>query len=736
MIGSPLTSFCHSDVWQADKQHRSSSAMGFSLLHSPPMQEFLSSPTPMKERSEIVLMSPADSNLMFSLPHSPSHPQKAFELLSKQESVEDMLSSTFSPSIFSPPEKHILSRCKHDGTASMAELYIDSPDIFNLDAERAAESEDMSLLHHDHGTAMDADDLHDPFGLGATPIKAPGSPIKISLKFTKMSTKRSSGERKSSQHGSNFVTPESSGNSSYSVSPAKRGLSRKLSMNSQNSNSNSGAKKTGASRTLRQLRANPKYHDDSDHTQPGDLDDGEDTEEDTEEEDEDDEGASRLQKQRRKTQVSAGAATQTGTSKTATVSCNCKKSKCLKLYCDCFAILQFCDSRHCRCVACCNTITHETVRNNAIKTIKERNSRAFRVKINEEEQQHVSGCHCKNSRCLKKYCECFTAAALCGANCKCISCDNYNGSEELIKIRKMLVLQTPSPSATGGGAPSVDLVGTSSGNIHSFHNSNNNSSHNNSNNSKKRKDSPNSVTTLFENSPALRSLPNSQQNSQPPLKKQATSADGSASHHSVSLHTPNTQSTSTLHHSINQSIGITKYTTPTSVTSLGNNNHSHNHSAQILSMHDRSNNNNTNSNCSEVKVSMRAATSKHQKQATNSINNSSNSSSSSSSSKNVHNSNASMDDQLLDSPDSPATAHSTVSSPSTSVAGRTRAKNKRVRFATTVPVTYPFFGSSAPPTSKFIALKCLDYLSCHDLYTMSTVNSLWCSAATDEALWE
>jgi hypothetical protein len=49
---------------------------------------------------------------------------------------------------------------------------------------------------------------------------------------------------------------------------------------------------------------------------------------------------------------------------------------------------------------------------------------------------------------------------------------------------------------------------------------------------------------------------------------------------------------------------------------------------------------------------------------------------------------------------------------------------------------YPFFGPDLPPTTKFIALKCLDFLSCTDLYTMSTVNSLWCSAATDEALWE
>lgn len=33
--------------------------------------------------------------------------------------------------------------------------------------------------------------------------------------------------------------------------------------------------------------------------------------------------------------------------------CNCKKTKCLKLYCDCFAVGELCDEQ-CKCINCCN----------------------------------------------------------------------------------------------------------------------------------------------------------------------------------------------------------------------------------------------------------------------------------------------------------------------------------------------------------------------------------------------
>jgi hypothetical protein len=49
---------------------------------------------------------------------------------------------------------------------------------------------------------------------------------------------------------------------------------------------------------------------------------------------------------------------------------------------------------------------------------------------------------------------------------------------------------------------------------------------------------------------------------------------------------------------------------------------------------------------------------------------------------------------------------------------------------------YPFFGPRLPPTTKLIALSCLEYLDGPSLYAMSCVNHLWSQAAMDDALWE
>lgn len=113
--------------------------------------------------------------------------------------------------------------------------------------------------------------------------------------------------------------------------------------------------------------------------------------------------------------------------------CNCKKSRCLKLYCDCFANLTYC-SNQCNCLDCNNTKDHEYIRKDAIRTTKERNTAAFTSKVTSK-KAHATGCHCKNSLCLKKYCECFQAGAHCGVNCKCQSCQNFEGSIALGNIK-------------------------------------------------------------------------------------------------------------------------------------------------------------------------------------------------------------------------------------------------------------------------------------------------------------
>ncbi|RVE45499.1 hypothetical protein evm_009838 [Chilo suppressalis] len=109
--------------------------------------------------------------------------------------------------------------------------------------------------------------------------------------------------------------------------------------------------------------------------------------------------------------------------------CNCTKSQCLKLYCDCFANGEFCNS--CNCNNCHNNLENEELRQKAIRACLERNPNAFRPKIGKTKsggpdiiRRHNKGCNCKRSGCLKNYCECYEAKIACTAMCKCVGCRN------------------------------------------------------------------------------------------------------------------------------------------------------------------------------------------------------------------------------------------------------------------------------------------------------------------------
>ena len=126
--------------------------------------------------------------------------------------------------------------------------------------------------------------------------------------------------------------------------------------------------------------------------------------------------------------------------------CNCKKSKCLLLYCECFSAGVICID--CNCIKCKNTV--QTTTTNLSTSANKKRKRI--------------GCNCRQSKCLKKYCECFSAGNKCGDNCKCEGCNNQSYDDNLLPPIELLSeqdfepVQEPEPEPDSEPEPEPELV--------------------------------------------------------------------------------------------------------------------------------------------------------------------------------------------------------------------------------------------------------------------------------------
>ena len=70
-------------------------------------------------------------------------------------------------------------------------------------------------------------------------------------------------------------------------------------------------------------------------------------------------------------------------------------------------------------------------------------------------------CTCKNSRCLKLYCACFSSGSICSATCRCRMCENIEGSiqrERAVKRTKFIHPRAfTSRVVVGSSSTSMDL---------------------------------------------------------------------------------------------------------------------------------------------------------------------------------------------------------------------------------------------------------------------------------------
>ncbi|CAO2816029.1 unnamed protein product [Amaranthus hypochondriacus] len=147
--------------------------------------------------------------------------------------------------------------------------------------------------------------------------------------------------------------------------------------------------------------------------------------------------------------------------------CNCRKTKCLKLYCDCFAAGFYC-GESCACQGCFNRPEFKDTVIETRQQIESRNPLAFAPKVVQpiigspaiveelstlstpSSARHKRGCNCKKSMCLKKYCECYQANVGCSEGCRCEGCKNIYGIKEDYNIAREIMIKRASLEMSEG----------------------------------------------------------------------------------------------------------------------------------------------------------------------------------------------------------------------------------------------------------------------------------------------
>lgn len=101
--------------------------------------------------------------------------------------------------------------------------------------------------------------------------------------------------------------------------------------------------------------------------------------------------------------------------------CSCKASKCLKLYCPCFAASTVC-APSCSCKNCSNNEQTKSSIDEARRTVLLRDPKAFDPKVRTAASTdtgiHSKGCNCRKG-CAKNYCVCRELSVACGPRCTC-----------------------------------------------------------------------------------------------------------------------------------------------------------------------------------------------------------------------------------------------------------------------------------------------------------------------------